>query len=185
MRLVVTISLALVACGHGSRATPTPVPKAGDAAYVELPESTEGHCVKLVVGTAREDAVLCAEIDDGYWRVTRQVVRVVRAGKSVALLDVLTKIEGVDSGAIFLEQRLRIASNGLSATLDGVPITDVSSARSGTGQPGPSEDCNHASDWEGGSIADRPRYRDLRRRSCDALGAYRWDGGRFVHQTSR
>lgn len=186
---MMTISLALVACGHGAPKTagdrPTPVADAGDAGNIELPENMgdKQNCVELVVGTAREEAVLCDEIVvDGYWRVTDQVVRVVRARKSVPVLDVLTKIEGGDSGAIWLEQRVRIASNGLSATVDGVPITDVAPAGRQSDQPGPFEDCNHASDWKGSVIEGVPRYRDLRRRSCNALGAYKWNGRRFAHQ---
>ncbi|HEX5061728.1 MAG TPA: hypothetical protein VFV99_20315 [Kofleriaceae bacterium] len=169
---VMLISLVL-ACGHGA------APKtAGDRTTPDRP-----NCVELVVGTAREEAVLCEETDYNYWTVTHQVVRVVRAGKTVPVLDLLTKIEAFDSGAIWLEQRLRIGADGMSAILDGVPITDVSARH--TGQPGPFEDCNHASDWKGSPIEGEPKYRDLRRQSCNALGAYQWNGGRFVHQRGR
>jgi hypothetical protein len=75
-----------------------------------------------------------------------------------------------------------IASNGLSATLRGVPITDDSSATTPTGQPGPSEDCTHASGWQGSVIEGVPKYRDLRGQSCEALGAYKWSDDHFVHQ---
>lgn len=92
--------------------------------YIELPESdgAKQNCVSLVVGAAREEAQLCDEIDFNYWTVTRQFVRVVRAGKRVRVLDLVTKIEAVDSGDKWMELRLRIASDGMSATtLNGVP----------------------------------------------------------------
>lgn len=209
---VLTVALALVACDQGApktagdrdviassnesaraadagaldagaldAATDAPL---GKAVGFELPRNTSDteNCIKLVVGTAKEQAELCDDFSEGYWRVTHQVVRVRRARKTVTVLDVITKVEGFDTGATMLETRLRIAADGMSATLDGVP------AKPDAPQPtpgNPSEDCKSAPPTREDEATERanygrPTYGELRRRMCDARGAYRWTGGRFT-----
>jgi hypothetical protein len=173
--------------------------KAACAGFSELPENNTGNdqkCVKLVVGAAEERAVLCDEVHYGYWTITHQFVRVVRGGKSVRVLDIPTKIEGFDNGAKYLELRLRIACDGMSATtIDGVPAPDAGqgSDRSARGQDipmgsagpqwGPDDNCERAPnsyDDTGRALGETP-YGVFRRRLCKARGDYRWDGDRFVH----
>ncbi len=101
------------------------------------------------------------------------------------MLDVLTKIEGDDSGAIMLELRLTIHADGLAATLDGVPI---SLDRPPTAQPGPLEDCDSPSDWKDSEVERQngeTKYRELRRRLCDARGTYKWNASRFQRGPKR
>jgi hypothetical protein len=105
-------------------------------------------------------------------------VRVVRAGKPVVVLDLLTKIEGFDTGVKELELRLRIAADGMSAiTLPGEPskISD---------QPGPVESCDRPSEWKDAGFERThglPTYGELRRRLCSGRGTYKWKDGRFKH----
>lgn len=184
---MMTTALALAACAPKpasdrhvtTSATPNAPPRAVDAGARDAPAGSE-NCVKLVVGSGREDALLCDEIyDQEYWRVTHQVVRVVRAGRSVPVLDVPTRIEGQDSGDLWLELRLTVALNGLAASLDGMPI-----ALDGppTAQPGPLEDCDTASDLKDSEVerqAGLSAYRELRRQFCKARGTYKWNASRF------
>jgi hypothetical protein len=139
-------------------------------------------CIKLVVGTTSEQAELCTDFRGGYWIATHQVVRVVRAGKKVTVLDVLTRVEGIDTGATMLETRLRITADGMSATVDAV------AAKPNAPQPTPGnpvEDCkspppNPKDDKVERANYGRPTYGELRRRICDELGTYVWDGERFT-----
>ena len=183
---IIAIVLALGACAPkpvGNRqvtgsSTPNAPTRAADAGTRDAPGSES--CVRLVVGSGRENALLCDEIhDQDYWRVTHQVVRVVRAGRSVLVLDVPTKIEGQDSGDLWLELRLTVGSSGLAASLDSVPLTLDGPPAS---QPGPLEDCDTAPDWNDSEVkrqAGLSTYRELRRRFCNARGPYKWNGGRF------
>jgi hypothetical protein len=188
---MMTLALVVAACDSGSpKAARDPKIFASsrsdgslpDARTPEIPASADetDTCRKLVVGPAREPASLCEEVATSYWHVTRQVVSAMRAGKSVTVLDVPTKVEGDDSGAIMLELKVTIARDGMSATVEGMPI------RTGgppTSQPGPEEDCDTASDWTDSPL-ERGHgvtpYRELRRRMCAARGTYRWSGGRFA-----
>ena len=95
------------------------------------------------------------------------------------MLDVPTRIEGQDSGDLWLELRLTVALNGLAASLDGMPI-----ALDGppTAQPGPLEDCDTASDLKDSEVerqAGLSAYRELRRQFCKARGTYKWNASRF------
>ncbi len=152
-----------------------------DPKPIELPPSNgaEQHCVKLVVGTAREAAELCDEITPAYWQFTRQVIRVTRSGKRVTVLDVVTKIEGYDSGAKMLELRLQVAADG--TTVVAVEVAAPANPDPAS-QPGPMERCAVPSDWEGSPIERQKGvtpYRELRRRLCSARGTYAWRGARF------
>ncbi len=120
-------------------------------------------CRELVVGKAREAALACVEIEEvssggGEYPivlvVTHQTVNVVRAGKVVVVLDASTRLEpfdGLPGLRALLELQLRLAPDGMSATLE----ADCQ-ARRGAG-------------FEA----------DLERRMCDARGSYMWAHGRF------
>lgn len=127
-----------------------------------------GGCVELVVGPAREDALLCDEMEEfrcehgpACWVFTRSIVRVVRAGKIVPVLDVKTQVLGFDTGPPpFVEVRLTIAANGMSVTVADSPEQRTDS-------------CKGA-----GMDADR-NYLAARRRVCRSRGAFRWKHNRF------
>jgi hypothetical protein len=142
----------------------------------------EKSCIDLVVGAARERAVLCNDVEWAYWTVTRQVVRVVRAGKKVIVLELPTRVEGFDTGATMLETRLRIAADGMSATVDGVPAKrDAPEPTHGN----PIEDCKSAPPTRKDEAQERanygrPTYGELMRRLCASRGTYRWSGDRFT-----
>lgn len=128
-----------------------------------------GGCVELVVGTAREHALLCDEMEEfrcdqgpACWVFTHSIVRVVRAGKIVPVLDVKTQVLGFDTGPPpFVEVRLSVAANGMSAT-----ISDSPEERT--------DDCKGV-----GIDADK-NYLAARRRVCVSRGAFRWKRDRFV-----
>lgn len=195
---VLSVALSLAACARRPPTADQPTgaavagaldagadaPHTDAAPGFELPRNTSDHpnCIKLVVGTAREHAELCDDFDGDYWRATHQIVRVVRAGKTVTVLDVVTQIEGFDTGATMLETRLRVAADGMSATVVAVPAEpDAPEPTSGH----PSEDCKNAPPTPDDEATERathgrPTYGELRRRLCGARGRYRWAGGRFV-----
>lgn len=100
-------------------------------------------CVSIVVGAAHEPALQCTDIEDvstggdenSVFRViTHQIVRVVREGKVVKVLDVRTRLEPLDGVAATLGQeqpsgivdmKLTIAADGLSAIVEPLdPKTD-------------------------------------------------------------
>jgi hypothetical protein len=153
---------------------------------IELPLDTsdEDSCIKLVVGAATEPATLCSEVDYRYWTVTRQFVRVVRAGKTVTVLDVPTRVEGFDTGATMLETRLRIAADGMSAKVDGV-TAEPHARRPTHGHP--VEDCtstppSRKQEAQERALFGRPTYGEAMRALCDARGTYDWNGTRFVRR---
>lgn len=153
-------------------------PAAPPPAPPPIPDEPVSGCRTLVVGAAHERGTLCEEIDEGYWRVTRQVIRVDRGARAIAVLDVLTKIEGFDTGEKELQVELIVAADGMSITMvDGVPSLELGA------QPGPSDTCEGPPPREARSEVRRgrePTYLDLRRTFCRARGTYRWRGGRFV-----
>jgi hypothetical protein len=126
-------------------------------------------CVELRVGTALEPAVQCDELDDvgvpdGYWAIVHRIVRVVRAGTSVKVLDVPIQLGNMDrsprpgrSWADF-ELELRIAPDGTSATVD--------AREHGCAARTAKHEAEDAVDV-------------ARRRMCAARGVYRWNGARF------
>jgi hypothetical protein len=176
---VVDASIAVTA--DASVAPPAPTH------YVELPENDSGtpNCIKVVVGSAREKGTLCDEFHESLWRVTHQYVRVVRAGKSVRVLDVPTKIEGFDNGILMLQQRLRIATDGMSAGTVDVTSTDrptMGPAMPGRRYPrhGLVDSCDHRPDPKDDErVYGAPSYNEARRPFCEGRGSYRWSGDRF------
>ena len=128
-----------------------------------------GGCVELVVGTSHEDALLCDEMQEfrceegpACWVFTRSIVRVVRGGDIVPVLDVRTQVVGFDTGpgAPFVEVRLTVAANGLSAT-----VTDSPEQRT--------DNC------KGARTDPDKNYLAARRRVCVSRGAFRWKHNRF------
>ena len=130
-------------------------------------------CVELRVGTAREPAMQCDELEDvgdadGYWVVVHRVIRIVRGGKIVKVLDVPTHVGNLDRppAPLGVSRRpwadfgleLRIARDGSSATLD---------------------DADH----DGAARIENHKPKDALdeaiRHICAARGVYRWNGGRF------
>lgn len=128
-----------------------------------------GGCVELVVGTAREAALLCDEMQEfrceegpACWVFTSSIVRVVRAGEIVPVLAVRTQVVGFDTGpgSPFVEVRLTVAANGMSAR-----VTDSPEQRT--------DDCKHV-------VTDPDKnYLAARRRVCVSRGAFRWKHNRF------
>ncbi|HET9992706.1 MAG TPA: hypothetical protein VFQ65_29430, partial [Kofleriaceae bacterium] len=97
------------------------------------------------------------------------VIRVVRAGKAVTVLEALSALENLDDpprSRPVLALRVTIDHNGLTAT-----STD------------PGDSLNRC-DALGRRSADRTAaehvYREWLDRICDSRGTYRWRGGRFV-----
>jgi hypothetical protein len=154
----------------------------------ELPanHSDTSNCIRFAIGDAREQATLCDGFGGGIWRLTNQAVRVKRGGKRTAVLDVVTKIEGFDTGLTMLEARLIVAADGMSAT-----VTLVAPGREGAnlhGHPrtyGPIERCSGppptaTEEREERTMYGRPTFGEARRQLCDAIGTYRWNGDRFT-----
>jgi hypothetical protein len=156
-----------------------PLLAAPASGYTELPPNTvdDEHCIEITVGPKHEPATLCEEIQEGYWRVTRQFVSVTRAGKQVRVLDVTSKVEGSDSGDKWLDLKLRVAADGMSAaTVDGVPST-VAGA-----QPGPTESCRVSSKWNAVGKEFGAPFGPVRKRFCRERGSYKWRGTKFVRR---
>ena len=146
-------------------------------------------CTELVVGAAREAALLCTATEDVsagdeenpvYRVVTRQLVRLARAGKVVTVLDLPMRIEPLDGPVAVLGEgpmpgivdvQLAIASNGLSATVR--PLDPKSDCQGRV----PSAHVDKAD----ASEADWINFDDKwRTRICNGRGKYTWKGGRFV-----
>lgn len=127
-------------------------------------------CVELAVGPAHEPAAQCDEledlpVDEAYWVVVHRIVRVVRAGAIVTVLDLPVQLGDMDRlprrGEPWadLELALTIAPDGTSATLDGA----AAACTAPTGDP------------KGADARDTAI-----RRMCAARGVYGWSGAGFV-----
>jgi len=101
----------------------------------------------------------------GPWVETHRVVRVVRAGKIVSVLDVTTMVQGFDSGHPRLKLQLTFSADGMSATLEDRGVLQGRSG--GTEEVDPSEGCKTGTGGE------------FLRRLCKGRGAFQWKAGRF------
>lgn len=147
-------------------------------------------CVSIVVGAAREAALLCTDIEDVsagddqnpvYRVVSHQIVRVVRAGKVVAVLDVRTRLEPLDGpvpppgqpwhGIVDLE--LAIAPDGMSARVDSVDPATKCQARDALRGTTDKEYAREDRAW---IMFDD----EWITRICNGRGRYIWKSGRFV-----
>ena len=131
------------------------------------------HCVELVVGKAREEALLCDETREGGgepppgpWVETHRVVRVARAGKIVSVLDVTSMVQGFDSGYPRLKLQLNIAPDGMSATLEDRGV--VQGRFGGNEEVDSSQGCKAAT-----------RDAEFLFRLCKGRGSFQWKAGRF------
>ena len=149
--------------------------------YRDLAFPTEETCHRLVVGTAREKATLCTVVDESLWRVSHRVMRVVRNGKRVVVLDVPAKIEGFDTGHTALESRVRISTDGMFVSVVGVPAGTRKPVFPRRGAYEPTEDCDHPTSWtDDPDFEGVPTFTTARKSLCAGLGTYAWTGDRFV-----
>ena len=146
---------------------------------VAAAEAEESYgCVDLTVGPHAERAKLCAfteevsrdTADTPIDRVlVHRKVRVVRAKKTVTLLDVVETISVLDKPSPesrdVLNLRLVVARDGLSATLD--------DAKRGAS-------CHGALAGSAGSAAWDRFDHELEMRACAARGRWVWSGTTFV-----
>ena len=100
------------------------------------------------------------------------------------MLDVVTKIEGFDTGITMLEQRLRVHSDGMSANAE-VVAPGSKARRPHMSLDEPLQSCKSApptakEERDERSMYGRPTFGESRRQLCEAVGSYRWDGDRFV-----
>ncbi|MEO9142915.1 MAG: hypothetical protein ABI332_11600, partial [Polyangiaceae bacterium] len=110
----------------------------------DVPASQQGsfsnstRCEEIAVGTAREAALVCTDIKDEsrnaptagggtaavhvYRVIDHRIVRVVRAGSVVSVLDAEITLEPSDKEMAtqrnLLDLRFSLAADGMSATLD-------------------------------------------------------------------
>ena len=131
-------------------------------------------CVEVSVGSASEHALRCSEATsiptEGADIAVREVIRVVRAGKVVKVLEAWTALENLDlppRSPPALKLELAIAPSARTAT-----IVDAGGSRNRCDELPPRTKAVTA--------ADRV-YRTWRDRICASRGTYRWGGGRFVH----
>jgi hypothetical protein len=154
----------------------------------ELPENhgDTPNCLRFALGDTREQATLCDGFGGGIWRLTNQTVRVKRGGKRVAVLDVVTKIEGFDTGGTMLETRLVVAADGMSATV--TPVAPTKGRPNLRGRPEsfrPIQSCSSppptaAEEREERAMYGRPTFGEARAQLCNAIGTYHWNGERFT-----
>jgi len=148
-------------------------------------------CVSIIVGAARESALLCTDIEETsrghddtlvYRVVTHQIVRVVRAGKVVTVLDVRTRLESLDGAAPrpgeppqgIVDLKLSITPDGLSATVDALdPEADCQARDAVPVVKAEGEDAAQERAW---AAFDR----EWETRICNGRGSYIWKGRRFV-----
>jgi hypothetical protein len=149
------------------------------AVRVAAAEAEESYgCVDLTVGPHAERAKLCTVVeevsrDTGDTPVDRVLLhrklRVVRAKKTVTLLDVVETISVLDkmtpTSPDVLNLKLVVARDGLSATL--------SDAKRGAS-------CHGALAGSAGSAAWDRFDRELETRACAARGRWVWSGTTFV-----
>jgi len=142
-------------------------------------------CVEIAVGTARELALVCSEVkdvsrgamatpDSVYRVVEHRIVRVVRAGSVVTVLDAEITLEPLDKETVtqgyLLDLRFRVAPDGMSVTVD---------------DHGPGAHCpsakylNDKSSCKTGDVWTRFDCEQWFR-MCNARGGYVWQGDRFV-----
>jgi len=123
-------------------------------------------CVEVSVGRPAERALDCQEERDGGHAesadiVVSEVVRVVRGGKVVKVLEALVGMQNLDwrpGSRHWLDLHVTIAADGRSATIveAGDTVTSCGAPR-GTGA-----------------------FETWVARVCASRGTYRWRGGRFV-----
>ena len=151
---------------------------------------SSGGCSELVVGVARDAALLCTDVKDVsrghddtlvYRVVTHQIVRLVRAGKIVTALDVETRLESLDGPVAppgkrtrgIVELTLSLAADGMSAIV--VPFDPESDCRSadpaGVTSVQPDDDAQTRA-W----VAFDDQWI---KRICKGRGTYAWNGHRF------
>jgi hypothetical protein len=155
-------------------------------------------CVEIVVGTAREPALVCDEAQEPsrgkdetsvYRVVTHRVAFVVRAHKIVTVLDVEWRLEALDaphpgpgrSSPAIIELQLTIAPDGMSATLE--------DARADMMDACPAEIPSARTPQKQGEKGELDAWRafddELERRMCNARGGFIWKAGRFVRAPRR
>jgi len=132
-------------------------------------------CVEVVVGSPAEHALRCSEEEsiptEGADIAVREVIRVVRAGKVVKVLEAWAAVENLDlpPGSLpAIKVQLTIDRSGRTAT-----IVDADGRNACRALPRLTADSTRA---------DRA-YRKSMDRVCAGRGTYRWRGGRFVRAT--
>jgi hypothetical protein len=148
-------------------------------------------CASIAVGAAREDALRCTdavEVGEGgendlwvYRMVEHEIVRVVRAGKVVDILDVATSIHSVDApppppgreSRGFVNLELDVASDGMSATVVALdPKVDCQRVHESPPEP----EADYAAMARGWDKFDNKWIT----RICNGRGAFVWKGRRFA-----
>jgi hypothetical protein len=143
------------------------------------------------VGAAREDALRCTdavEVGEGgendlwvYRMVEHEIVRVVRAGKVVDILDVATSIHSVDApppppgreSRGFVNLELDVASDGMSATVVALdPKVDCQRVHESPPEP----EADYAAMARGWDKFDNKWIT----RICNGRGTFVWKGRRFA-----
>ncbi|MEO7110608.1 MAG: hypothetical protein ABI183_09235 [Polyangiaceae bacterium] len=148
-------------------------------------------CVEIAVGTLREAALVCADVKEAsrnaslpadyvYRMIDHRIVRVVRAGSVVSVLDAEITLEPLDREmgmqGNLLDLRFRLAPDGMSATLDDHgPGVSCASAQSSNAyfinKKSPEDKAGRT--W---ALFDL----ELTTRMCNARGGYMWQGDHFV-----
>jgi hypothetical protein len=131
-------------------------------------------CVEVIVGTGSERALRCSEaktlpLEGSYTIVVSEVVRVVRAGKAVTVLEVLSSLQNLDDppGArAVLKLGVTVDPKGLAAT-----VTDPGDSRNR---------CDALPPRSADKTTSERVYRKWIDRICDSRGTHRWRRGRFV-----
>jgi len=149
-------------------------------------------CTELVVGTAREPAVLCTLIEEvsrpirdadmpAFRVVTHDVIRVVRGRKLVTVLDAVIRFQPLDGppprpDAPPIVDPIAVAHDGRSVTVgspDDAAGCKLVATRATRALAGLGADDRVGRAW---IVLDR----DLETSVCAARGRYVWRGGRFV-----
>jgi hypothetical protein len=154
-------------------------------------------CASFVVGSAREPAVSCVEVEDVsaggdenpvYRVVSHRIVRVVRNAKVVSVLDVMTRIEALDGPVAlpgeesrgFLDLDVTIARDGMSAKV--VPLDPKTDCHAPAASPDPAP----VGDDDKEFLAQNRAWIDFdskwEAKMCKQRGTYVWKSGRFVRR---